>query len=63
MFKQFLTKLKKDFDHFSGLERPWGGWVWIEYIALKGCWCENGGYPSASSIAVMPKAQISVLSL
>jgi len=25
MFKQFLTKLKKDFDHFSGLERPWGG--------------------------------------
>ena len=32
-----------DLDHLSGLLRPWGGWVWMEYIALKGCWCENGG--------------------
>lgn len=51
--------MKSD-DHLVGSVSPLGGLFLITNIALTGCIWDNGGYPSANSIAVIPRDQMSV---
>ena len=56
-------KLLNSKDHYSGITRPFGGLFFIANIALMGWRWEYGGSPSAISIAVIPRDQISVFLL
>lgn len=58
--RHFLIKLLNSGDQHSGYVKPCGGFKGISNIALIELILEYGGSPSAISMAVMPKDQISV---
>jgi len=58
----FIKSLNSQ-EPWSGFVSPCGGWFFMTNMALTGWMCENGGSPSASSMQVMPKLQISKLKL
>ena len=59
LMRQRLIKSENSLENLSDSLRVGGGFVGIMNIALMGCTSAYGGRPSAISIAVIPRDQIS----
>lgn len=62
LFKHALMKVLKLWDHFSGSDSVGGGLLGIMKMARMGWMPDSGGFPSAISMAVIPRDQMSAFS-